>query len=551
MTKLLKYDEEALKAMLSGVKTLAKAVAVTLGPKGRNVVIKKEYGSPLSTKDGVTVAKEIYLKDKFENMGAQLVKEASSKTCDLAGDGTTTAVVLAEAILSLGIKNVIAGCNPMSLKKGIEEAVKHLISALNAQAIEVKSHNDIKQVAAISANNDPEIGELIAQAMEKIGKDGAITIAEAKGIETILDIVEGLQFDRGYLSPYFITNAQKMSVEFDNPSILLIDHKVSTAKDLVPVLEKIMEEKQRPLLIIAEDLDGEALSTLVINKIKAGLPVCAVKAPGFGDKRKELMEDIATITGATLISKEVGLSLTEVGTEVLGTAKSVKIDKEKTTIVDGLGNKQEIEKRKAQIRKSLFEASSDQEKQQLQERLSKLSGGVGILRIGAATETELKEKKARVEDALQATKAAVIEGIVVGGGVALIKASKELSKVNLEGEMAIGVDIVKEAAFAPAIAIANNCGQKGVIIAEKILDADSGFGYNGLSGEFENLKNAGVMDPVLVTKSALKNAASIAALLITAAAMITDKAEAKSERAHPGMNPSMGMGGMGPMGGMM
>lgn len=555
MSKMLKFNDEALKAVLEGVKTLAKAVKVTLGPKGRNVVIKKDYGAPLSTKDGVTVAKEISLKDKFQNMGAQLVKEASSKTCDIAGDGTTTAIVLAEAILSEGIKNVIAGSNPMSIKRGIEKAVKQLIQALSGLAIEVKKHEEIKQVATISANNDEEIGELIAQAMEKVGKDGTITIAEAKSIETVLDVVEGMQFDKGYLSPYFITNPEKMSVEFEKPNILITDKKLSSAKDLIPILEKIMESGQKPLIIIAEDIEGEALTTLVVNKLKGGMPLCAVKAPSFGDRRKEILQDIAILTGATVVSEEVGLKLEEVGLEVLGSAKSVKVTKEETTIVDGLGDKKAIEERKAQLRTEITNCTSDYDKEKLEERLAKLVGGVAVLRVGAATETELKEKKARVEDALHATRAAVLDGIVPGGGVALLRAVKALDNLKLDEEEAVGLDIVREAAFSPAVAIAQNCGFRGHVVAEKIFEGEDGFGLNGLTGEYEDLIQAGVIDPVLVTKSALKNAASIASLLVTVAAMVTDKPTPKSEASVPGMDPSMGgmgpMGGMGGLGGMM
>ncbi|PCI95862.1 chaperonin GroEL [Candidatus Aerophobetes bacterium] len=549
MSKLLKFDEDALNAILKGVKTLSKAVIVTLGPKGRNVVIKKEFGSPLSTKDGVTVAKEITLKDKFENMGAQLVKEAASKTCDVAGDGTTTAIVLAEAILAEGIKNVVAGANPMSVKRGIEKSVNHVLKALDGLAISVSNHDEIKQIATISSNNDKEIGEIIANGMKKVGKDGTITIAEAKGIETTLDVVEGMQFDNGYLSPYFITNGEKMSVELDSPKILIIDKKLSSAKDLVPILEKVMEEGQKPLLIIAEDIEAEALATLVVNKLKAGLPICAVKAPGFGDRRKELLEDIATITGATVVSEEVGLKLDEVGLEVLGSAKSVKITKEDTIIVDGLGSQKAIESRVDQIRYQVKECTSDYDKEKLDERLAKLSGGVGVVYVGAATEAELKEKKARVEDALHATRAAVIGGIVAGGGVALLRALKTLDTLELPSDEAVGVDIVKNACFAPCVAIAHNCGERGFVVAEKVSQGEGGFGYNGLTGEYEDLLKAGVIDPVLVTKSALVNASSIASLLITIAVMITDKPEPKSSA--PAMDPMAAMGGMGGMGGMM
>ena len=547
MSKILKFDEDALKAILKGVKTLAKAVIVTLGPKGRNVVIKKEYGSPLSTKDGVTVAKEICLKDKFENMGAQLVKEAASKTCDVAGDGTTTAIVLAEVILSEGIKNVTAGACPMSVKRGIEKAVNHILEALDEITIHVTSHEEIKQVATISANNDKEIGELIAKGMEKVGKDGTITISEAKSIETTLDVVEGIQFDKGYLSPYFVTNAEKMSVELSDVRILLTDKKLSTAKEIVPILEKAMEQGQKPLLIIADDVEGEALATLVVNKLKAGLPVCAVKAPAFGDRRKEMLQDIAILTGATVVSEEVGLSLEEVGVEVFGRAKTIKVTKEEITIIEGLGAPKKIQERAAELRHQIAHTNSDYDKEKLEERLAKLTGGVGVIYVGAATEAALKEKKARVEDALHATRAAVLGGIVPGGGVALIRAMKSLDNLQLQGDEAVGIDIIRQACLAPAVAIANNCGERGYVIAEKISQQTGGYGYNGLTGEFEDLIKAGVMDPVLVTKYALKNGASVSALLITVAAMVTDKPESKKESP---MDPMAGMGGMGGMGGL-
>lgn len=547
MAKMLKFNEEALEAIHSGVKTLAKAVIVTLGPKGRNVMIKKEYGSPLSTKDGVTVAKEISLKNKFENMGAQLVKEAASKTCDDAGDGTTTAIVLAEAMLTAGVKNVAAGANPMSVKRGIDKGVKQILDALDQMAISVSKYEEIKQVATISANNDSVIGEIIADGMKKVGKDGTITIAEAKGIETTLDVVEGMQFDNGYLSPYFVTNPEKMSVELDSPKILIVDKRISSAKELVPILEKIMEEGQRPLLIIAEDLEAEALATLVVNKLKAGLPVCAVKAPGFGDSRKAMLQDMAALVGATVVSEDIGLKLEEATVEVLGTAKTIKVTKEHTTIIDGRGNESEIQKRIEQIRFELKNSTSDYEKEKLNDRLAKLSGGVGVIYVGAATEAELKEKKARVEDALHATKAAVLGGIVPGGGVALLRAVTALDSLKLDTEEAVGVEILRDACFAPCVAIANNCGEKGFVVAEKVYQAEGGFGYNGLKDTYEDLLVSGVIDPVLVTKNALKNAASVAGLLITIAVMITDKPEPK--KAAPAMDPMAGMGGMGGMGG--
>ncbi|NDD59020.1 MAG: chaperonin GroEL [Chlamydiae bacterium] len=547
MAKMLQFNEEALKSILKGVKTLSKAVMVTLGPKGRNVVIHKGFGTPLSTKDGVTVAKEIALKDKFENIGAQLVKEASSKTSDVAGDGTTTAIVLAEAIFSTGLKNVIAGANPMSVKRGIDKAVEVVTGALDSLAISISRPEEVRQIATISANNDPDIGAIIAEAMQKVGKDGTITIAEAKGIDTTLDVVEGLQFDKGYLSPYFITNAEKMTVEMDGAYVLITDKKISSLKEILPLLEALMESGQRPLLIIADDVDGEALSTLVVNKLKAGLPVCAVKAPGFGDRRKAMLQDIAVLTGGTLVTEEVGLKLEEVGLEVLGRVKKVKVSKDETTLVDGAGNSSAVQQRISQVRAEIANSTSDYDKEKLEERLAKLAGGVAVIHVGAATEAEMKEKKARVEDALHATRAAVAEGIVPGGGVALIRAVKALDHIHLCGDERIGVDIIRQSAFAPATAIANNCGKQGGIIAEKISEKEGAWGYNGLLDEFCDMVHAGVIDPVLVTKSALKNAASVSGLLITIAAMITDKPVPKS--AAPAMPAMDGMGGMG-MGGM-
>lgn len=544
----MQFNEEALKSVLKGIKILAKAVIVTLGPKGRNVVINKEFGSPLSTKDGVTVAKEITLKNKFENMGAQLVKEAASKTSDVAGDGTTTAIVLAEAIYSEGVRNVIAGANPMSVKRGIEKAVEKMTKALDELATKITKHDEIKQIATISANNDPEIGAIIAEAMEKVGKDGTITIAEAKSIDTTLEVVEGLQFDKGYTSPYFVTNAEKMTVELDNPLIFITDKKISSIKDILPLLEKVMEKGQRPFLIIADDVDGEALATLVVNKIKAGLPVCAVKAPAFGDRRKAMLQDIAVLTGATVISEEVGLSLEDSDPAHLGKAKKVKISKEETTIVDGAGNPKMLQERIAQIRAEIAKATSNYDIENLEARLAKLIGGVAVINVGAATETALKEKKARVDDALHATRAAVAEGIVPGGGVALLRAVKALETLALADEEQIGVEIIRKAAYAPATAIATNCGRMGNLIAEKIFERQGSWGYNGLTDDFADLMKDGVIDPVLVTKSALVNAASISGLLITIAAMITDKPEPKSKTPAPSMDGMGGMGGM--MGGM-
>ena len=568
MSKMLQFKEDALKSILKGVKTLAKAVIVTLGPKGRNVVIGKEFGSPVSTKDGVTVAKEIKLKKKFENMGAQLVKEAASKTSDLAGDGTTTAIVLADAILNEGIKNVFSGVNPMDLKRGMKKASLLLSEELSRLSKEVKSHEEIEQIATISANNDSDIGAIIADAMQKVGKDGIVSIAEAKGIDTTLDVVEGMQFDKGYISPYFITNAEKMNVELEKASVLVIDKKLSSAKDIVPFLEKVMEKGSSPLLIIADDVDGEALATLVVNKVKGGLPICAVKAPGFGDRRKAMLEDLAILTGATFVTEEVGLSLEEVGSEVLGSAKRVKITKEETTIVDGDADPKVLQERIAQIKNEIVRATSDYDREKAEERLAKLVGGVAVIHVGAATESEMKEKKARVDDALHATRAAIAEGIVPGGGVALLRAMPVLDKLQLKGDQAIGAEIIRKAAYAPAIAIAENCGKQGNLIAEKILEMKGSEGYNGLTDTFSDLVKDGVIDPVLVTKSALAHATSVSSLLITIDCMITEKPEKKNANVPsmdgmgggmpgmgggmPGMGGGMpGMGGMGGMGGMM
>jgi chaperonin GroEL len=547
MAKMIQFHEEALKSILKGVKTLAKAVIVTLGPKGRNVVIGKKFGAPSSTKDGVTVAKEVALKNKYENMGAQLVKEAASKAADSAGDGTTTAIVLAEAIFSEGVKNVSAGANPMDVKRGMDLAVKAIEEALDQLAKPIKTPEEIQQIACISANNDSAIGAIIGEAMQKVGKDGIVTIGEAKGIETTLDVVEGMQFDKGYASPYFITNAEKMSVEFERPAILITDMKLSNAKELVPILEKAMGKGSRPLLIIATEIDGEALATLVVNKVKGGLPLCAVKAPGFGDQQKNLLADLAILTGATLVSEELGYNIEEIGTEVLGSAAKVKISKEETTIVDGSGKAKNIQTRAAQIKAGLNQPNlSDYDRQKLEERLAKFLGGVAVVNVGAVTETEANEKKDRIEDALHATRAAVAQGIVPGGGVALIRAAKALDKLKLKGDEAIGAEIIRKACFAPASAIANNCGKMGNHIAEKIAEKEGSFGYNGLTDQFSDLVKDGVIDPVLVTKSALVHAASIAGMLITIAVMITDKPEPKKPEVGP--NPGMGMGGMGGMG---
>jgi chaperonin GroEL len=547
MSKMLQFCEDSLKSILKGVKTLAKAVKVTLGPKGRIVVIHKGYGSPLPTKDGVTVAEEITLADKFENMGAQLVKQVASNTSETAGDGTTTAIVLAEAIFSAGVKNVTAGANPMIIKRGIELSVNAVVEELTRIASPINTNAEVEQIGTISANNDPEIGKIIASAMDKVGKDGIISVAEAKGIDTTLDVVEGMQFDKGYVSPYFITNPETMKAELSNCQILVVDKKISTAKELIPILEKTMQKGARPLLIIADDIDGEALSTLVVNKLKGGLQIAAVKAPGFGDRKKAMLQDIAVLTGATVVSEELGMRLEDVGPEVLGKAQTIKVSKDDTTIIDGEGDPKLLKERISAIKSELSLPNlSKYDREKLEERLAKLVGGVAVINVGAATESEMKEKKARVEDALHATRAAVSKGIVPGGGVALLRAVKALDALKLTPEETVGKNIIREACFAPATAIANNCGLAGNMVAEKIYEGKGAFGFNGLTGNFEDLNKAGVIDPVLVTISALKNAASIASLLLTTACMITDKPVPKSK--HSGMPDMSGMGGMGGMG---
>jgi chaperonin GroEL len=549
MAKMIQYKEKALESISKGVETLARAVIVTLGPKGRNVVIGSDYGSPLSTKDGVTVAKEIELKDKFENMGAQLVKEASTKTADIAGDGTTTAIVLANAIFHEGTKNVIAGSNPTSVKRGIDKAVGKVCEELDKLATQIKTPEEITQIATISANNDKEIGAIIGQAMQKVGNDGIVTIAEAKGIETTLEIVEGMQFDKGFLSPYFITNPDKMTAELENCAVLVTDKKINSVKDSVSILEKLSEQGSRPILIIAEDIDGEALATMVVNKINGRLPLCAVKAPAFGDRKKAILHDIAALTGATLISDELGMSFEDFELSHLGMVKTAKIGKEETTLLEGKGKQEEIESRINQIRAEMKNAS-DYEKEKLEERLAKLKGGVAVIHVGAATESEMKEKKARVEDALHATKAAVSEGIVPGGGVALIRASSALDSLKLKGDEAIGAAMIQKAACAPAAAIANNCGKQGDVIVEKIKETKGATGYNGITDSFSDLIKDGVIDPVLVTKSALRHAASVASLLFTISALMTDKPEPKKDTQPPMGGGMPGMGGMGGMPGM-
>ncbi|MBS0259859.1 MAG: chaperonin GroEL [Proteobacteria bacterium] len=541
MAKMLQFNDEALKALSRGVKMLARAVKVTLGPKGRNVVINKGFGAPLSTKDGVTVAKEVSLKDKFENLGAQIVKEASSKTSDVAGDGTTTAIVLAEAIFQAGLKNVSAGANPMSVKHGIEKAVEALVKGLNELASPVNSSEEIKQIAQISANNDPEIGQIISQAMEKVGKDGIITVAEAKGIETTLDVVEGMQFDKGYVSPYFITNAEKMEADLEEPLILLFEKKLSSLQPMLPVLEAVVQSG-RPLLIIAEDVEGEALATLVVNKLRGGLKIAAVKAPGFGDRRKAMLEDIAILTGGTVISEDLGIKLENVTLDMLGKSKKVSISKENTTIVDGAGQKSDIEGRVAQIKAQIEETTSDYDREKLQERLAKLAGGVAVIRVGGSTEVEVKEKKDRIDDALNATRAAVQEGIVPGGGVALLRSSTKITAKGENDDQEAGINIIRRALQALVRQIADNAGDEASIVVGKILEKnEDNYGYNAQTGEYGDLIQLGIVDPVKVVRTALQNAASVASLLITTEAMIAELP--KKDAPMPAM-PGGGMGGM-------
>lgn len=534
--KEIKFDVEAREKILKGVTTLAKAVKVTLGPRGRNVIIEKSWGSPTVTKDGVTVAKEIELEDKFENMGAQMVKEVASKTSDTAGDGTTTATVLAEAIYREGVKVVAAGANPMDVKRGIDKAVEVVVEELKKMSKPVKEQKEIAQVATISANNDPSIGEIIAEAMAKVGKEGVITVEEAKSMETTLEVVEGMQFDRGYLSPYFITDPEKMVCELEDCYILCYEKKISSMKDLLPVLEQVARSG-RPILIIAEDVEGEALATLVVNKIRGTLKCAAVKAPGFGERRKAMLEDIAILTGGRFISEDLGIKLENVRLEDLGMAKKVIIDKDNTTIVEGAGSKEAIEARVKQIRTQIEETTSDYDREKLQERLAKLVGGVAVIRVGAATETEMKEKKARVEDALNATRAAVEEGIVPGGGVALLRCQKALEKLQLEGDQAIGVEIVKKALEEPLRQIAENAGKEGAVIVEKVKASDNpNFGFDAQKEEFCDMIERGIIDPTKVVRLALQNAASVASLLITTEALVAEKPKKeKAAASTPGM----------------
>ena len=533
--KEIKYSEKAREKMLTGVDTLANAVKVTLGPKGRNVLIEKSWGSPKTTKDGVTVAKEIDLEDKFENMGAQMVKEVASKTSDVAGDGTTTATILAQSVYREGTKLVAAGSNPMAIKRGIDKAVELVVEDLKKLSKPTKEKKEIAQVGTISANNDSTIGEVISEAMEKVGKEGVITVEEAKSMETTLEIVEGMQFDRGYLSPYFVTDPEKMEADLEEPYILLHEKKISVMKDLVPILEQIAK-MGKPLLIVAEDVEGEALATLVVNKIRGTFTCAAVKAPGFGDRRKAMLEDIAILTGGQVISEDLGVKLENVTLNDLGTAKRISIDKDNTTIVDGGGSRDALEGRVKQIRAQIDETTSDYDREKLQERLAKLIGGVAVINVGAATEIEMKEKKDRVEDALNATRAAVEEGIVPGGGVALIRALKGLEKVKLSGEEQLGVDLVKRAIEEPVRQIANNAGFEGSVVVQRVIEGKGNFGFNAETGEYEDLMKAGIIDPTKVTRFALQNAASVAGLLMTTEAMVAEKPEKKKPE-MPAMPP--------------
>jgi chaperonin GroEL len=547
MAKELKFDQEARNAILRGVNVLADAVKVTLGPKGRNVILEKSFGSPTVTKDGVTVAKEVELEDKFENMGAQMVKEVASKTSDTAGDGTTTATVLAQAIYREGSKVVAAGANPMDVKRGIDLAVEEVVKELKKLSKPTKDPKEISQVGTISANNDETIGTIIAEAMNKVGKEGVITVEEAKAMETTLDVVEGMQFDRGYLSPYFVTDPEKMEAVLEDVYLLLNEKKISNMKDMLPILEQIAK-MGKPLLIIAEDVEGEALATLVVNKLRGTLKCATVKAPGFGDRRKAMLEDIAVLTGGKVISEDLGIKLENIKLNDLGRAKRVNIDKDNTTIVDGAGDRKDIEARVKQIRAQIDETTSDYDREKLQERLAKIIGGVAVINVGAATETEMKEKKARVEDALHATRAAVEEGIVPGGGVAYLRCLPALEKMKLEGDKKIGVDIIRRALEEPIRQISNNAGQEGSVVVEKVKNEKGAFGFDASVDEYTDMIKAGIIDPTKVVRLALKNAASVASLMITTECLIADKPEKKAP--FPPMPPGGGMGGMGGMGDM-
>ena len=546
MAKQLVFSEDARRAILRGVEQLSRAVKVTLGPKGRNVVLDKKFGSPTVTKDGVTVAKEIELKDPYENMGAQMVKEVAEKTSDNAGDGTTTATVLAESIFREGLKNVTAGANPMALKRGIDKAVGIVVSELKklSKPIDLRNKKEVSQVASIAANSDREIGDHIADAMEQVGKDGVITVEDAKSMKTETKVVEGMQFDQGYLSPYFVTDTERMEAVLENPYILIQEKKISNMRDMIPLLEQIAKTG-RPLLIISEETEGEALATLVVNKIRGTLSCCAVKAPGYGDRRKEMMEDIAVLTGGKAITEDLGIKLENVKLTDLGQAKRVTVDKEKTTVIEGPGKQSAINGRIAQIKKQIEDSDSDYDKEKLQERLAKLSGGVALINVGAATETEMKEKKARVEDALHATRAAVEEGIVPGGGVALLRCKKSLDDTGLKGDEAIGVSIVKRALEEPIRQIVENAGQEGSVVVQKVLLEKVNVGYDAQNDKFEDMVSAGIIDPTKVTRTALQNAASISGLMITTEALISDIPESDKAPAMPAGMPGGGMGGMG------
>ncbi|MBT3930315.1 MAG: chaperonin GroEL [Rhodospirillaceae bacterium] len=547
--KEVKFSTSARDALLKGVDTLADAVKVTLGPKGRNVIIDRSFGSPRITKDGVSVAKEIELEDKFENMGAQMVKEVASKTNDIAGDGTTTATVLAQSIVREGSKAVAAGMNPMDLKRGIDLAVAAVVTDIEKRAKKIRNSDEVAQVGRISANGDTEVGDYIADAMQRVGNEGVITVEEAKSLTTELEVVEGMQFDRGYLSPYFITNAEKMTCDLESPYILLHEKKLSSLQTMLPVLEAVVQSG-KPLLIIAEDIEGEALATLVVNKLRGGLKISAVKAPGFGDRRKAMLEDLATLTKGQVISEDLGIKLENVTLDMLGTAKRVSITKEETTLVDGAGKKSDIEGRVNQIRAQIEETSSDYDREKLQERLAKLAGGVAVIRVGGATEIEVKEKKDRVEDAMHATRAAVEEGIVAGGGVALLYATKVLDKLEGENEdQQVGINIIRKAITGPVRQIAENAGFDGAVVSGKLLEQkDTDFGFDAQSGTYTNMVKAGIIDPTKVVRAALQDAGSIAGLLITTEAMVADKPEAGGAAGGP---PMPDMGGMGGMGGMM
>jgi len=543
MAKQIAFNIDARNKLMSGLDQLANAVKVTLGPRGRNVILDKKFGSPTVTNDGVTIAKEIELKDAYENMGAQLVKEVATKTNDVAGDGTTTATLFAQAIVHEGLKNVTAGVNPMYLKKGIAKAVETVVAAIADLSRGVETREDTANVAAISANNDPEIGEQIAEAMERVGRDGVITVEEAKSLDSFLEVVEGMQFDRGYLSPYFVTDPDRMEAVHENALILIHDKKISNMKDLLPVLEKVAQSGM-PLIIISEDVDGEALATLVVNKLRGTLNVCAVKAPGFGDRRKAMLEDIAILTGGTVVAEETGRKLESATMQDLGRAKRVTISKENTTIVEGAGDKKAVDARVAQIKKQIEDTTSDYDREKLQERMAKLAGGVAVINVGAATETELKEKKMRVEDALNATRAAVDEGIVPGGGVVFIRVIEALDKLaGLSDEEQVGVNIIRKALEAPLRQIAENAGVEGSVVVEKVRKEKGAYGYNAATGKYEDLVKAGVVDPAKVSRSALQNAASIASLILTTEVIIADLREEEK-------GGGMGAGGMGGMGGM-